>query len=113
MRRFQKIDVNEPSVDDAIKIVIGLKPYYEDHHRVRYTNDAVRAAVTLSSKYINDRKLPDKAIDVIDEVGAARMLVPESQAPQDGHGQGYRRHHRQDRAHSAEDGLARRPDRAR
>ncbi|WP_299439604.1 ATP-dependent Clp protease ATP-binding subunit ClpA [uncultured Rhodospira sp.] len=78
VRRFQKIDINEPSLDDAIKIVTGLKPYYEDHHRVRYTNDAVRAAVTLSSKYINDRKLPDKAIDVIDEVGAARMLVPES-----------------------------------
>ncbi len=78
VRRFQKIDINEPSVDDTIKIVIGLKPYYEDHHQVRYTNDAVRAAVTLSSKYINDRKLPDKAIDVIDEVGAARMLVPES-----------------------------------
>jgi ATP-dependent Clp protease ATP-binding subunit ClpA len=78
VRRFQKIDVNEPSLDDAIKIVIGLKPYYEEHHRVRYTNDAVRAAVTLSSKYINDRKLPDKAIDVIDEVGASRMLVPES-----------------------------------
>ncbi|MBB4286800.1 ATP-dependent Clp protease ATP-binding subunit ClpA [Roseospira goensis] len=78
VRRFQKIDVNEPSLDDAIKIVTGLKPYYEEHHRVRYTNEAVRAAVTLSSKYINDRKLPDKAIDVIDEVGAARMLVPES-----------------------------------
>ncbi len=78
VRRFQKIDVNEPSLDDAIKIVSGLKPYYERHHNVRYTSDAVRAAVTLSSKYINDRKLPDKAIDVIDEVGAARMLIPES-----------------------------------
>jgi len=78
VRRFQKIDINEPSVDDTIKIVTGLKPYYEQHHNVRYTNDAVRAAVQLSSKYINDRKLPDKAIDVIDEVGAARMLIPES-----------------------------------
>ncbi len=78
VRRFQKIDVNEPSVDDTIKILHGLKPYYEAHHRVRYTSDAIRAAVDLSARYIGDRKLPDKAIDVIDEVGAARMLLPES-----------------------------------
>ena len=78
VRRFQKIDVNEPSVEDAIKILHGLKPYYESHHRVRYTNEAIRAAVDLSARYIGDRKLPDKAIDVIDEVGAARMLLPES-----------------------------------
>ncbi len=78
VRRFQKIDVNEPSVADTIKILKGLKPYYEEFHRVRYTADAVKAAVELSSKYINDRKLPDKAIDVIDEVGAAQMLVAES-----------------------------------
>jgi ATP-dependent Clp protease ATP-binding subunit ClpA len=78
VRRFQKIDVNEPSVPDAIKILMGLKPYYEEHHRVRYTNDAIRTAVELAARYINDRKLPDKAIDVIDEVGAAQMLVPES-----------------------------------
>jgi len=78
VRRFQKIDVNEPSVEDAIKILHGLKPYYEAHHRVRYTNDAIRAAVELAARYITDRKLPDKAIDVIDEVGAARMLLPES-----------------------------------
>ncbi|MBK1664052.1 ATP-dependent Clp protease ATP-binding subunit ClpA [Rhodospirillum rubrum] len=78
VRRFQKIDVNEPSVEDTVKILRGIKSYYEDHHKVRYTNDAVRAAVELSNKYINDRKLPDKAIDVIDEVGAARMLLPES-----------------------------------
>ncbi len=78
VRRFQKIDVNEPSVEDAIKILHGLKPYYEAHHRVRYTNEAIRAAVDLSARYIGDRKLPDKAIDVIDEVGAARMLLPES-----------------------------------
>ncbi len=77
VRRFQKIDVNEPSVEDAIKILKGLKPYYEKHHNVRYTDDAIVAAVNLSSRYINDRKLPDKAIDVIDEVGAAQMLVPE------------------------------------
>lgn len=78
VRRFQKIDVNEPSVEDAVKILHGIKPYYEAHHHVRYTNDAIRAAVELSARYIGDRKLPDKAIDVIDEVGAARMLLPES-----------------------------------
>lgn len=75
VRRFQKIDVYEPSIDDAIKILHGLKPYYEKHHKIRYTSDAIRAAVELSSKYIGDRKLPDKAIDIIDEVGAAQMLV--------------------------------------
>ncbi len=78
VRRFQKIDVAEPSVPDAIKILKGLKPYFEDYHSVRYTNDAIRAAVELSAKYLHDRKLPDKAIDVIDEVGAAQMLLPES-----------------------------------
>jgi ATP-dependent Clp protease ATP-binding subunit ClpA len=78
VRRFQKIDVNEPSIEDTIKILNGIKPYYEEHHKVRYTAEAIRAAVDLSSKYINDRKLPDKAIDVIDEVGAAQMLLPES-----------------------------------
>jgi ATP-dependent Clp protease ATP-binding subunit ClpA len=76
VRRFQKIDVNEPSVEDAIKILKGLKPYYEEHHKVRYTSDAIRTAVELAARYINDRKLPDKAIDVIDEVGASRMLLP-------------------------------------
>src|SRR5881394_161214 len=78
VRRFQKIDVNEPTVEDSVKILRGLKPYYERHHKVRYTADAIRAAVELSFRYINDRKLPDKAIDVIDEVGAAQMLLPES-----------------------------------
>jgi len=78
VRRFQKIDVNEPTVEDSIKILRGLKPYYERHHKVRYTADALRAAVELSHKYIGDRKLPDKAIDVIDETGAAQMLVPEN-----------------------------------
>lgn len=78
VRRFQKIDVKEPSIDDAVKILRGLKPYYEEHHNVRYTADAIVAAVELSSRYIGDRKLPDKAIDVIDEVGASRMLLPES-----------------------------------
>jgi ATP-dependent Clp protease ATP-binding subunit ClpA len=78
VRRFQKIDVNEPSVTDAIEILKGLKPYFEDYHKLKYTNDAIKAAVELSSKYIHDRKLPDKAIDVIDESGAAQMLLPES-----------------------------------
>ncbi len=77
VRRFQKIDVNEPSLEDAVKILRGLKTNYEKHHKVRYTEEAIRAAVELSAKYINDRKLPDKAIDVIDEVGASRMLLPE------------------------------------
>jgi len=75
-RRFQKIDVAEPSVPDAVKILKGLKPYYEDFHQIRYTADAIKAAVELSDKYLHDRKLPDKAIDVMDEVGAAQMLVP-------------------------------------
>ena len=78
VRRFQKIDVGEPTIPDAIKILKGLKPYFEDYHKVRYTNEAVKAAVELAAKYINDRKLPDKAIDVIDEVGASQMLLPES-----------------------------------
>ncbi|BBC79842.1 ATP-dependent Clp protease ATP-binding subunit ClpA [Acetobacter orientalis] len=77
VRRFQKIDVPEPTVDDAVKILRGLKGSYEKHHKVRYTEEAIRAAVELSAKYIHDRKLPDKAIDVIDEVGASRMLLPE------------------------------------
>src|SRR5499425_1001994 len=78
VRRFQKIDVNEPSIEDSVKILRGLKPYYEQHHKVRYTAEAIRASVELAARYINDRKLPDKAIDVIDEVGAAQMLLPES-----------------------------------
>jgi ATP-dependent Clp protease ATP-binding subunit ClpA len=78
VRRFQKIDVDEPSVEDTVKILTGIKTYYEKHHNVRYTPEALRAAVELSAKYIHDRKLPDKAIDVIDEVGAARMLLSES-----------------------------------
>ncbi|WP_284945794.1 ATP-dependent Clp protease ATP-binding subunit ClpA [Acidisoma cladoniae] len=77
VRRFQKIDVPEPNAEDAVKILRGLKTVYEKHHKVRYTDEAIRAAVDLSSKYIHDRKLPDKAIDVIDEVGASRMLLPE------------------------------------
>ncbi|MDQ1198571.1 ATP-dependent Clp protease ATP-binding subunit ClpA [Agrobacterium sp. SORGH_AS 787] len=78
VRRFQKIDVNEPSIDDAIEIMKGLKPYFEEYHHLRYTNEAIKAAVELSARYISDRKLPDKAIDVIDETGAAQMLLPAS-----------------------------------
>jgi ATP-dependent Clp protease ATP-binding subunit ClpA len=78
VRRFQKIDVNEPSIDDAIKILTGIKSYYEEHHGVKYTTEAIKAAVELSAKYIGDRKLPDKAIDVIDEVGASQHLLSES-----------------------------------
>ena len=77
-RRFQKIDVNEPSVEDAIKILKGVKPYFEKHHDIKYTADAIRTAVDLSARYIHDRKLPDKAIDVIDEAGAAQHLLAES-----------------------------------
>ncbi|PKP75474.1 MAG: ATP-dependent Clp protease ATP-binding subunit ClpA [Alphaproteobacteria bacterium HGW-Alphaproteobacteria-6] len=77
-RRFQKIDVNEPSVEDTVKILMGLKPYFEKHHDLRYTHDAIKSAVELSARYIHDRKLPDKAIDVIDEAGAAQHLVAES-----------------------------------
>ncbi len=77
-RRFQKIDVDEPSVEDSIKILKGLKPYFEEHHDVKYTADAIKIAVELAARYINDRKLPDKAIDVIDEAGAAQHLLSDS-----------------------------------
>ena len=76
LRRFQKIDVNEPSIEDAVKILRGLKPCFEEHHKVRYTAEAIRSAVELAARYIHDRRLPDKAIDVIDETGAAQMLKP-------------------------------------
>ena len=77
VRRFQKIDVNEPTIEDTIKILKGLKTYYEDFHKLKYTNDAIKAAVELSARYITDRKLPDKAIDIIDEAGASQMLLAE------------------------------------
>jgi len=76
VRRFQKIDISEPTSDEAIKILLGLKPSFESHHQVQYSDSAIRAAVELSTRYIHDRRLPDKAIDVIDEVGAAQMLKP-------------------------------------
>jgi len=78
VRRFQKIDINEPSVPDTIKILRGLKPYFEEFHKIRYTEQAIRSAVELAAKYMHDRKLPDKAIDVIDETGARQMLLPDS-----------------------------------
>ncbi len=78
VRRFQKIDVNEPTIEDTLKILKGLKSYYEDFHKLRYTAEALKAAVDLSARYITDRKLPDKAIDIIDEAGASQMLLPES-----------------------------------
>lgn len=78
LRRFQKIDVNEPTIEDTVKILAGLRTAFEEHHSVKYTPDAIKSAVELSARYINDRKLPDKAIDVIDEVGAMQMLVPPS-----------------------------------
>jgi ATP-dependent Clp protease ATP-binding subunit ClpA len=77
VRRFQKIDVNEPSIPDAIAILKGLKPYYEEFHKVKYTDEAIESSVQLSARYMSDRKLPDKAIDVIDETGASLMLLPE------------------------------------
>ncbi len=77
-RRFQKIDVNEPSIEDTIKILMGLKPYFEEHHDLRYTHEAIKTAVELAARYIHDRKLPDKAIDVIDEAGAAQHLLSDA-----------------------------------
>jgi ATP-dependent Clp protease ATP-binding subunit ClpA len=79
VRRFQKIDIGEPTESESVKILMGLKPSFEEHHQVRYSNGAIKAAVELSARYIHDRKLPDKAIDVIDEVGAAQMLKPVAQ----------------------------------
>ena len=78
VRRFQKIDINEPTITDAIEIIKGLKPYFEEFHKVKYTTEAIKSAVELSARFIHDRKLPDKAIDVIDESGAAQMLLPEN-----------------------------------
>lgn len=80
-RRFQRIDINEPTVEETYEILKGLKKFYEQHHGVRYGNDALRTAAELAGKYINDRFLPDKAIDVIDEVGASVKLLPASRRP--------------------------------
>ncbi|HAS15404.1 MAG TPA: ATP-dependent Clp protease ATP-binding subunit ClpA, partial [Idiomarina abyssalis] len=78
VRRFQKVDVVEPSVEDTTKILMGLKERYESHHGIRYTQPAIKAAAELSAKYINERHLPDKAIDVMDEAGASQRLLPPS-----------------------------------
>src|SRR3546814_3781640 len=80
VRRFQKIDIMEPSIADTVKILRGLKPYYEDHHNVRLTNAAIRSAVELPARYIGDRKIPDKATDVIDEVGDSQRLLQEAKS---------------------------------
>ncbi|ALE03903.1 ATP-dependent Clp protease ATP-binding subunit ClpA [Bartonella ancashensis] len=77
-RRFQKIDVSEPSIADAIRILQGLKPYFEDFYQIKYTDEAMKASVELSSRYMADRRLPDKAIDIVDESGAAQMLLPKN-----------------------------------
>ncbi|TJX35209.1 MAG: ATP-dependent chaperone ClpB, partial [Mesorhizobium sp.] len=81
VRRFQKIDVNEPTIEDAIEIMKGLKPYFEEFHKVRYTSEAIKASVELSARYINDRKLPDKAIDLVDEA-ASRLRMQVDSKPE-------------------------------
>ena len=108
LRRFQKIDVNEPTIEDTIKIIAGLRSSFEGHHNVRYTPDAIKSAVELSARYIHDRKLPDKAIDVIDEVGAMQMLVPPSRRKKIITHQGDRGGGRDHRADPAQVGLDRR-----
>ena len=77
-RRFQQIEVNEPTVDDTVAILRGLKSRYEQHHKVKYTASALVSAAELSARFINDRHLPDKAIDVLEEAGAAQRLLPKS-----------------------------------
>ena len=111
VRRFQKIDVNEPTVEDAIDIIKGLKPYFEDYHKLKYTNEAIKAAVELSARYIHDRKLPDKAIDVIDEFGRGADAAAREQAQEDDRHQGDRdddRHHGADSAKDRVEGRRRR-----
>ena len=100
-RRFQKIDVVEPSVEQTIEILKGLKSRFEEHHSVKYAVGALQAAAELSAKFINDRHLPDKAIDVIDEAGAAQRILPQEQAEEDDHAHRGRGDRRQDRAHPA------------
>ena len=103
VRRFQKIDVNEPTVPDAIEILKGLKPYFEDYHKLKYTSEAIKAAVELSARYIHDRKLPDKAIDVIDEFGRGADAAAGEPAQEDDRHQGDRDDHRHHGADSAKD----------
>ena len=105
VRRFQKIDVNEPSVPDAIEILKGLKPYFEEYHKLKYTSEAIKAAVELSSRYIHDRKLPDKAIDVIDEIRCGADAAARKPAQEDDRNQGNRDDNLDDGADTAEDGV--------
>ena len=111
-RRFQKIDVVEPSVEETVEILKGLKTRFEAHHSVKYTANALATAAELSAKYINDRHLPDKAIDVIDEAGAAQRIAPKAKQKKVIGKSGDRGNHRQDRAHPAAQRLDRRPQRA-
>ena len=93
-RRFQRIEINEPTIDETYQILKGLKRFYEEHHGVRYTTESLKTAAELAGKYINDRFLPDKAIDVIDEVGTSVKLLPESRRPENGLGTDGREHRR-------------------
>ena len=113
VRRFQKIDIYEPSIEDTIKILHGLKGCFEAHHNVKYSSEALKSAVELSAKYINDRKLPDKAIDVIDEVGAARMPAPAAPAADQRHRARRRGGGGEDRPHPSEERVERRYEGAR
>ncbi len=106
-RRFQKIDVVEPSVPETIAILKGLKSRFEAHHGVKYLPSALTAAAELSARFINDRHLPDKAIDVIDEAGAAQKILPKAQAEAHHRQARDRGHHRQDHAHPGADGVHR------
>ena len=107
VRRFQKIDVNEPSVPDTIEILRGLKPYFEEYHKLKYTNEAIKAAVELSARYIHDRKLPDKAIDVIDEFGRGADAAAREPPQEDHRHQGNRDYDFHHGADSAQDRLQR------
>jgi ATP-dependent Clp protease ATP-binding subunit ClpA len=79
VRRFQKIDIAEPNIEDCIKIITGLKPYFEDYYKIKFDNNSIKTAVELSARYLQDRKLPDKAIDLIDEAGASQVILPKEQ----------------------------------
>ena len=108
-RRFQKVDVVEPSVEQTIEILKGLKSRFEEHHSVKYAPAALQAAAELSAKFINDRHLPDKAIDVIDEAGAAQRILPKNKQKKTITAHRGRGDRRQDRAHPAGQRLERRP----
>ena len=107
-RRFQKIDVVEPTVDETVEILRGLKSRFEEHHGVAYSDEALRAAAELSARHINDRHLPDKAIDVIDEAGARLRLQAGERRGRTRRRRADPEHRREDRADSAEDTCRRR-----